>query len=628
MGNPPYSVGQRSANDNNQNESYPSLDAKIAETYARVSSSQLIRNLYDSYVRAFRWASDRIGEQGVVCFVSNAGWLRGAAMSGMRRCLAEEFDDVYVFDLRGNARTQGEERRREKDNVFGQGTRTPVAITLLVRHPGKTHVGRIHYHDIGDYLTREEKLGIVRDAALTGDVEWDSITPDRHGDWLDQRDDSFYEFAPMGLAKRKEPYGLFTVWSPGVNTARDAWVYNSSSEKLSENIQCLIRSYNEHVRHGLTQKDFLQEMSRPQIKWSAGLEANAKRGLVASYCSSRCMVASYRPFTKQFLYYSGEVNDRPGLWEQLLPGCERGNLYLCVSGGDNPSALVTGAIADFHYVGDSQCFPLYWYEEKEASSALFDASDCVSAGGQTSLFGNGATRKEKAYVRHDAITDEALRVFREAYPYAFLGRYKKDGGDELSKEDVFYYVYGILHSPEYRRRFASNLQKELPRIPLAADFAAFSRAGRALAELHLNYESVEPWGSIEEEGDSANPGRTVKMRFGKCEKTKDNPKGVDRTVLHVSEGMALRGIPEEAYGYVVNGRPAIEWLMDRFQVRTDKASGIVNDPNEYSDDPRYIVDLVKSVVTVSMETLNIVNMLPPLRERPQPANWPIAWKVE
>lgn len=262
VGNPPYSVGQRSANDNNKNESYPSLDARIAETYASASSSQLIRNLYDSYVRAFRWASDRIGEQGVVCFVSNAGWLRGAAMSGMRRCLVEEFDDVYAFDLRGNQRTQGEESRREGGKVFGSGSRTPVSITLLVKHPGETHAGRIHYHDVGDYLTREDKLDIVRDAALTGDVEWNDISPDCHGDWLDQRDDSFYEFVPMGLAKRKEPYGLFSVWSPGVNTARDAWVYNSSKDKLIENVRYLIHTYNMHVRYDYEHNDVSQEKTR------------------------------------------------------------------------------------------------------------------------------------------------------------------------------------------------------------------------------------------------------------------------------------------------------------------------------------------------------------------------------
>ena len=288
---------------------------------------------------------------------------------------------------------------------------------------------------------------------------------------------------------------------------------------------------------------------------------------------------------------------------QCLP-----NKVIVITDGSNPSCLICDNLPDLHFVGDSQCFPLYWYEESQPAGRLLGND------------GGG-------YVCHDAITDEALAVFREAYPHAFLGRYKKDGGDELNKEDVFYYVYGVLHSPEYRRRFETNLKKELPRIPLAGDFAAFSRAGRALAELHLNYESVEPWGSIEEEGDSTSPGRTVKMRFGRCKKTDDNPKGVDRTTLHVSEKLMLRGIPEEAYGYVVNGRSAIEWLMDRYQVRTDKASGIVNDPNEYSDDPRYIVELVERVVTVSMQTLEIVAQLPPLREMRQPENWPSAWKA-
>lgn len=286
------------------------------------------------------------------------------------------------------------------------------------------------------------------------------------------------------------------------------------------------------------------------------------------------------------------------------------NLVIQVSGvaANSFSCLIADMVPCFDRLSKGQCFPLYWYEERQP------------VGG---FLGNGAG----GYVRHDAITDETLSVLRDAYPHAFLGRYKKDGGDELGKEDIFYYVYGVLHSPEYRKRFEANLQKELPRIPLAEDFAAFSRAGRALADLHLNYESVEPWGSITEEGDSSNPGRTVKMRFGRCKKSEENPKGVDRTTLAVSEGLTLHDIPEEAYGYVVNGRSAIEWLMDRYQVRTDKASGIVNDPNEYSDDPRYIVNLVKSVVTVSMETLNVVNMLPPLREMPQPENWPVAWKV-
>ena len=290
--------------------------------------------------------------------------------------------------------------------------------------------------------------------------------------------------------------------------------------------------------------------------------------------------------------------------------------------------FIANILPDLELNHHGQYFPLFWYEEQELGTALFDSNDVSLRGEQTSLFGNGATQKEKIYVRHDAITNEALSVFRASYPHAFVGRYKKDGGEELNKEDIFYYVYGILHSPEYRKRFESNLKKELPRIPLAHDFADYSRYGRKLAELHLNYESVEPWQEIQEEGNSLNPGRTVKMSFGKCAKTEDNPKGVDRSVLNVSEKLTLKNIPERAYDYMVNGRSAIEWLMDRYQVRTDKASGIVNDPNDYSDDPRYIVDLVKRVVTVSMETLDIVKMLPPLNEKSQPANWPFAWKVQ
>lgn len=302
--------------------------------------------------------------------------------------------------------------------------------------------------------------------------------------------------------------------------------------------------------------------------------------------------------------------------------------------------FISNILPDLELVHHGQCFPLYWYEEADTGSAdgVSDGSTGTDpdGGSQGSLFDGTADSKtatgstdahKDGYIRHDAITDEALKVFRKAYPQVFPGRSQKDGGSELTKEDIFYYVYGILHSPEYRKRFAANLSKELPRIPLAQDFAAFSQAGRALAELHLGYEEVEPWAEITEDGDSANPGRTEKMRFGKCKKTEENPKGVDRTVLHVAERMTLKNIPEAAYSYVVNGRSAIEWLMDRYQVRTDKASGIVNDPNDYSDDPRYIVDLVKRVVTVSMRTREIVGSLPPLNEKAQPENWPFTWQT-
>lgn len=631
VGNPPYSVGQKSANDNNQNESYPSLDARIAGTYAAKTDATNKNSLYDSYVRAFRWASDRIGDQGVVCFVSNAGWLRAQAMSGMRRCLIEEFDDIYVFDLRGNQRTQGEESRREGGKVFGSGSRTPVSVTMLVKHAAPDHAGRIHYYGVKDYLSREEKLDIARQAAVSGEVDWVEVKPDKHDDWLDQRDDSFYEFAPMGMENKpqKLPHGLFSTYSRGWETTRDAWMYNYSLRTLQTNVKKLIKNYSAELEHANKEgASFSPTHDSSAIAWSRGLRKRFANGVDISYSKSSHAVAAYRPFCKQIAYVSRDLVEYPGQHLSYFPlvgGIK--NKVIVYSGARGPSCIITDSISDKHYLADSQCFPLYWYEEREVGTALFDANDYVAPGGQMSLFGNGALQKEVVYDRHDAITDEVLAVFREAYPHAFMGRYKKDGGIELNKEDIFYYIYGILHSQEYRKRFVSNLKKELPRIPLAEDFEAFSRAGRVLADLHLNYESVEPWGEIDEDGDSENPGRTVKMRFGKCKKTEENPRGIDRTVLHVSENMTFHNIPERAYDYVVNGRSAIEWLMDRYQVRTDKASGIVNDPNDYSDDPRYIVDLVKRVVTVSIDTLDIVQAFPPLNEKPQPANWPAVWRV-
>lgn len=629
VGNPPYSVGQTSANDNNQNEAYPSLDRHIATTYAAKTQATNKNALYDSYIRAFRWASDRIGEQGLICFVSNAGWLRGAAMNGLRRCLVEEFDIIYVFDLRGNQRTQGEESRREGGKVFGSGSRTPVAITLLVRKANESHVGHIHYHDIGDYLTREDKLSIVRKAAISGVLEWQNINPDKYGDWLDQRDDAFYEFAPMGIENRiqKEPNGIFALYSRGFETDRDNWMYNYSKNSLALNISSLISMYGKELQRysasdkSLKPKDFVT-LNPEKISWSRTLLSKMQREKEIDFDNRLISNALYRPFCKQYVYASSDLADYPGQQFQLFPLVKGGvettyqqesfrylnNIAIACTGGNNPSCLITSLLPDLHFVGDAQCFPLYWYEEIGNLGGMF-ASD------------------NKGYVRHEAITDQALEVFRKAYPHAFIGRYKKDGGEELNKEDIFYYIYGILHSSEYRKRFASNLQKELPRIPLAQDFGIFSKAGRALADLHLNYETVEPWPEIIEDGNSENPGRTEKMKFGKCKKSEDSPKGQDQSVLYVAENMTLRNIPVRAYDYMVNGKSAIGWLMDRYQVRTDKASSIVNDPNEYSDNPRYIVELVERVVTVSMETLDIVDSLPPLKEKPQPADWPFEWKM-
>lgn len=655
VGNPPYSVGQTSANDNNKNEAYPSLDRHIATTYAAKTNATNKNSLYDSYIRAFRWASDRIGEQGVICFVTNAGWLRGTAMNGFRECLSEEFDDIYVFDLLGNSRVAGEQARQQGGNVFN--VRVGTAITLLVKKVRKSEKCKIHYHNIGDYLSREEKLQIIQKVALLGEVNWLDVVPDKYSDWFDQRDDSFYEFAPMGIEKRKAPLGIFEIWSRGYSTGRDSWIFSFSKTRVADQMSKLINFYNsERIRYiadggGADVDDFV-EMDSKKIKWNRSLLDELKRGEEIHFNKELVVPAMYRPFCKQWVYSEYKCIDMTYQQPRLFPlakgerqigptnnqssfrsqtvlhdrkVCGKGgvdmtyqqesfhclnNVVITVQGNESVQfyALIYNRVPNLTANGGNQCFPLYWYEEQEDFGGLF-------------------TSENKKFVRHDAITDQALEVFLRAYPHAFIGRFKKDGGEELNKEDIFYYIYGILHSPEYRKRFASNLQKELPRIPLAQDFDVFSKAGRALADLHLNYESVDPWPEIIEDGDSENPGRTEKMKFGKCKKSEENPKGQDQSVLYVAENMTLRNIPERAYDYMVNGKSAIGWLMDRYQVRTDKASGIVNDPNEYSDNPRYIVELVERVVTVSMETLDIVDSLPPLKEKPQPADWPFEWKM-
>lgn len=366
-----------------------------------------------------------------------------------------------------------------------------------------------------------------------------------------------------------------------------------------------------------------------RIKWTYEVYQDILHGKTARYRSEGVRLASYRPFCKQWLYFDHQFNNRQYLQPSLFPYRETKNLEICLFGG---SVLITDTIPDRHFIGDAQCFPMYRYMKPDEDRPMFDL-DPVD---------------EHGYVRHDAITDTALKVFHSAYPQLTIPR--SDGSQSgITKEDIFYYVYGILHSPEYRKRFASNLGKELPRIPLAKDFLAFMQAGRELADIHLHYETVdrypvreawtgEPGQAQFEEVSVAdgtpltprilNPGRTEKMTYPNKVKDPDTGKKTnDLSTLQVSENIQLQNIPTRAYDYMVNGKSAIAWLIDRYRVTTDSKSGIVNDPNDYSPDPRYIVDLVERVITVSMRTLDIMDALPPIEELPQTADWPKEWNV-
>lgn len=605
VGNPPYRAVDKDAT-GNQNTKYANLDQRITNTYVAGSNAKLNNKLYDHYIRAFRWASDRIGDSGIVCFVSNGGWLTGESTAGVRKCFAEEFSSIYVYNLRGNQRTQGDESRREGGKIFDSGSRATIAITMLIKNPDSTEHGVIRYRDIGDYLTREDKLKILT-KAVENDPEWTTIRPDEHGDWLGQRDDAFHGFMPLN--------GLFDASALGVSTNRDAWVWSFSKSTVSSNVKRISSTYSRSLESGT-------EIDDPsKIKWTRGLRQRLARR--EPLVDSSVVCGAYRPFVHQWLYASPQLIEMPSTQlRKLHPDESVSNLEICVTGAGNKgfSCLLAGQIPCLDFQEKTQCFPLYWYEETGAAP---DRNMSALESAQPSLFGEtqpvlveGLSDESSRWVRHDAITDTALAVFRAAYP---------DIGDEIDKREIFFYVYGVLHSPEYRERFANNLKKELPRIPLAKDFKAFCTAGHRLATLHLGYESVPAWPGLVEDGDPKNPGRTEKMAWGKARDENGKP-CKDFMVLHVAENMTIRNIPERAQEYVVNGKSALGWLVDRYRVTTDKKSGIVNDPNLYSRKPRYIVDLVESVVRVSMETLDIVESLPPLDELPQTANWPMEWK--
>lgn len=604
ISNPPYSAGQKDANDNNQNLDYPKLDTRIRDTYAAVSVATNKNSLYDSYIRGIRWATDRIDGNGVVGYVTNGSFIDGNAADGLRKTFGKEFSKIYCFNLRGNQRTSGELSRQEGGKIFGSGSRTPVAITVLVKDKNHSGACEIYYHNIGDYLSREDKLKIIQDFGSIKNVQWQQITPNNEGDWLNHRNAEFDGFSGLGEKRGDNKELIFDIYSSGVKTNRDAWAYNFSKNVLASSMSTMIATYNSELkRYQKTIQGKLKD-KRPKIEsfltsdsklvsWSGGLYASLLRGDFGEFESNAIRFGLYRPFSKQYLYFDGFVNERVYQMPKIFPTPEHKNLVFGVTGvgvTKSFSTTITDVIPDVQLLANGQCFPLYYYEkpDKEVSGVL----------GQTT-----AKPDKLGYIKRDAITDFALNKFQKAY-----------ADQKLSKEDIFYYVYGLLHAPTYREKYQNDLKKMLPRIPLATDFWGFSKMGRELAKWHLNYETIEPY-SLTEEIKEGSPKkakdlyRLNRMVFAKVKKEED------RTAIIYNNFVILKGIPLEVYDYIVNGKSALEWVMERYEVSTDlntkgEGSGIKNDPNEWSDDPRYIIDLVKRVVRVSVETNRIVRKLP------------------
>jgi predicted helicase len=596
IGNPPYSVGQSSGNDNNANLKYATLDDSIRRTYADLSTATNKNSLYDSYIRAIRWGSNRIlnsPDGGVLRYVSNGGYIDGNTADGLRKTLVSEFHDIYVYNLRGNQRTAGEQSRREGGKIFDSGSRNTVAILLLVKRPGPVDEGQLHYRDIGDYLDRKKKLSIV-DGGNIAEVQWEAIAPSPDGDWINHRNAAFEAFAPIS-AKDGDGRGIFAMHSGGVKTNRDVWVYNSSEKAVHRNVESMVAFYNSEVDRyaaegrGTAVEAFI-DVDPKKLSWNRADKVQLNRGTLYTVKDDYFRVSSYRPFQKQHVCFSRQLNDMVYQLQTLFPAKAEANhgIYITSPASHYPTfeALMVDALPDLHTLDTGQFFARYTYSAP-ATGTLFEAAD----GGMQ---------------RVDNIADEALTDYRSAY------------GPDVSKDDIFHYVYGILHSPEYRSRFAADLKKMLPRIPQVPGterFQAFVEAGKALSDLHIGYESLEPYALTE-----VATGLTVEQdEYARYAVTKMKYAGKagawDKTRIIFNSQITLEGIPEDAHRYMLGSRSAIDWILERYQVKTDKASGIVNDPNDWSrehEQPRYILDLIGRVVSLSLETNRIVDSLPGL----------------
>ena len=548
IGNPPYNVGQQNENDNNKNRAYPVIDKRIRDTYGRDSKATNRNALSDAYVKFFRWATDRLQERdGIVCFVSNNGFLNGIAFDGMRKHLLQDFTSIYHFDFKGNAHCSGERRKREGGNLFNNQIRVGVGITLLVRNNHQPQT-QLYYHAVGDYWSASEKTAYLRQFSEITKIPWQTLQPDERHTWLTEGlQNVFSTFMPIGTKEGKsarsvEPECLFRKYSRGAETTRDSWMYSYQRSSVERNAQRMIEMYNSEIHRWVDTKkpkpidDFVIN-DDSKIKWCSKLKATLEQQRLASYEASSVRRSLYRPFTRKFLYFDDLMTHRRGLFPHIFPteASEEENVVIWLKVGvvEPLWALISNIIPDLMPNGGTQCFPFYAYNE------------------------DGSNRQEN-------ITDWALAQFRAKY------------GDELTKWDIFYYVYALLHHPGYRERYAENLKRDLPHIPLAVaadDFPAYAAIGRKLADLHLNYETVAEFPLTWLENQQIPfSWRVEKMRLSK-----------DKSTLVVNDSLTLTGFPATSFDYRLGNRSALEWVIDQYQLSTDKRSAITSDPNREED---------------------------------------------
>ncbi|MGH2117194.1 DEAD/DEAH box helicase [Aerococcus sp. L_32] len=560
IGNPPYSAKQNNEDSNQSRINYPKLDRSLRTKWIETSTATNKNGLLDSYIRAIRWSADQLNGNGVIGFITNSSFIDGNAMDGMRKSLLEEFSDVYLINLKGQI------RRRSRDQAVFEGGNvfdimTGVAITLLVKDNSSNGKGTIHYLNIGDRLTKKEKLEKLSNWKSIKNIinEFSIIIPNEKGDWINQRDSNFDELVKIGDKRNKD--ALFIEYTGGIKTGRDAWSWGFSKEKVIKATKDSLEYYNHHLGDVSIYDEETQKIS-----WTRSLKQRFERNEHIKFDVNRMYIGMYRPFTKKYVYYSSEMVDMQYQMLKVLPNSDSFNHLISISNkteGKRFTSLFVQNIPDVNlFAGGSQNLPKMLYDNMGSFSAI-----------------------------RESILKEMT---------------------DLSENDVMYYIYGVFHSRKYEELYSYDLAKSFPRIPNLKNKEKFIKIGKELAKIHLNYEHQSHWQEVKVDINDHNPSYKVKkMKHPKVRN--ENGKLVnDLSKIIFNDDITIENIPEKAYEYVVNGRPAIEWIIDQYQVKIDKKSGIVDDPNEFSEDPKYILNLLLSIITVSMKTLEWIDQLPPL----------------
>lgn len=571
IGNPPYSGGASSANDNNANISHPNLEKRIKDTYGKESNANLAKNTRDTLIQALRMASDKIEDNGIIGFVVNGGFIDATSADGFRKCVAKEFSDIYILNLRGNARTSGEQRKKEGDGVFDSGSRASVAIVFFVKDT-RIKINKIHYCDIGDYLDRQTKLDKLENFKSVLNVPFVNIIPNEKGDWINQRGGDFDNLMP--LKSDKNEYGIFDYNATGIVTGRDSWAYNFSKEKLANSMKTCIATYNEDLdkfdhqafldkNKNVKKSELYKELSdkditidNTKIAWTRALKKDLiNNEKIKEFNQENIRTISHRPFTKEYLYWDKIWNEEQSQLPKLFPKNKDENLLINTTKGDF-SALISENIPDYHFIGDTQAFPLYFYQE--------DGS--------------------KEYAISDFILD----------------KFKKQLQDEtINKEEIFYYIYAIFHHKSYLEKYKFELSKEAPRVPISKDFKNLSVLGKKLATLHLNYENNEMFKKVKfKDGILA---ETDNDEFYKVTKMKK----LGNDIIY-NQNITIENIPSKAFEYKINGKSAIDWIIDRYQISIDKKSLIENNPNDYQGG-KYIYELLLKIIDLSIKSVDLMD---------------------